>query len=124
MGKALPKMNASEMTKPEVILHAVNFSRFGALSQLFIMDALAKGQVPGAEHRARETNEAVVKRLLKADKLAGTSRVVDAVTKLAEAIEAAGLEGVREAMKGQGLFHPDSWHGVGVEILGKLRAAR
>lgn len=124
MGKALPKMNASEMTKAEVIDHVMQFSRFGALSQIFVMDALGKAKVPGAEHRKNETNEKVVARLLKADKLTGQTLVIDAVTGLAEAMEAAGLDKVREAFGANAMVHPDAWHGVALEILGKLRAAQ
>lgn len=124
MGRALPKMNPAEMTQAEVIMHAMNFSRYGALSQLFVMDALAKGEVPGAEHRAKESNEAVVKRLLKADKLTGQTLVIDSVTRLAEALETAGLDKVREQFGPNAMVHPDAWHGVALEILGKLRAAR
>ncbi len=124
----MPNMAHPTDTAADVINRAMNFSRFGAMSQLFIMDALDKHGVQ-VEWRGvgarRETNDKVVARLLKADALAGTSRVEDAVRAQAEGMKASTLEEVRKAFDESGasrMVNPAAWYGVGVEIADKLAA--
>jgi len=121
-------MTKAKPTKAAALQELMRFSKFGGLAQMFVMDALFKNYKPesAVTCRRNEHNESAVARLLKADALRGTTDVLDAVTKQAEGMEAAGLEGVRKsfAKAGGSMVHPEAWHGVALEILEKLRAAR
>lgn len=120
----LLKLNASDMTKSEVITHSMQISRFGALSQIFIIDAMDKNMASVPERKLGEYNDKLVARVMRSK--AGAAAVVAAVTVQAEGCEKAGLEGVCAAFDKSGasqMINPAAWHGVALEILGKLRAA-
>jgi hypothetical protein len=113
-------------TKAAALAELMRFSRYGALAQLFILDALGKGYKPEPKHRPREDNEKLVARLIKADEMRDSTDALDTVTNYANAVASAGLEGVRAsfAKAGGSMVHPDSWYGVAVEIRDKLAAAQ
>lgn len=104
-------------TKAQAMVRIADFSRFGAMAQILIVDALG-AKFGNLEYTGRESNMDKIKQALK---FAPTA-TVKAVEERAQGIKAAGLEKVREqfAKSGNGLIHPDAWHGVAVEIADAL----
>ncbi|AXQ68571.1 hypothetical protein HOU00_gp105 [Caulobacter phage CcrPW] len=108
-------------TKAQALIRLGDFSRFGIMAQLLIMEALGR-KFGAIEYGPRDTNMGKLKQFLKA----APNDTVAAVEEYAGAVAAMGLEKVREQFKGGAgaLIHPDSWHGVAVEIKTALDAAK
>lgn len=108
-------------TKAQALIRVAEYSRFGGMAQMMIVEAMGRkfGKI---EYAPRETNTDKLKQALKFAP-AATAQAVD---DYAGAVAAAGLEKVREQFKGGAgaLIHPDSWHGVAVEIKAALDAAK
>jgi hypothetical protein len=123
MAKA--KLKTVPPTKADVISDLMDYSRCGAMTQIFIVDALTRdkdGYKPTPAHRPREDNAALVRRLLKADAMRDATDVVDIVTAHAVQIAGAGLEAVRKAFGENSFIHPDAWFHTAVEVRDKLLA--
>lgn len=121
MTKPFRNLPAKGETKVQAILRNAEFSRFGALAPLFIGEAMQSVFGP-FEFAGRETLDAKLKQALKF----APARAVKAVEDYAGHFAALTVEQVREdfAKAGNGLIHPDSWHGVAKEIKANLDAAK
>ncbi|AFU87901.1 hypothetical protein CcrColossus_gp031 [Caulobacter phage CcrColossus] len=120
--KPFAHLKAKSETKAQALLRLSEFSRFGAMAQLFIINAL-NHKFGDLEYVGRETNTDKLKQALKF----APSMTIEAIEKEAAGVAGAGLEGVREsfAQKGaSGFINPDAWHGVAVEIKTALDAAK
>lgn len=112
-------LKPKKQTKAQALVQVADYSRYGAMAQLLIVDALG-AKFGNLEYSGRETNMDKIKQALKFAPVAS----IKAVEERAQGIKAAGLEKVREqfAKAGNGMIHPDSWHGVAVEIADVLAA--
>lgn len=108
-------------TKAQALVRLAEYSRFGGMAQMLIVEALGR-TFGNLEYAPRDTNTDKLKQALKF----APAATIKAVDDYAGAVAAAGLEKVREQFKsGAGaLIHPDSWHGVAVEIKAALDAAK
>ena len=62
-------MTQARETKRQALLHVADFSRHGALAQLFIMDALLKQGVDVPGYQPGDTNISILTDLLDGDEL-------------------------------------------------------
>ncbi|KIC55896.1 MULTISPECIES: hypothetical protein [Brevundimonas] len=97
-------------SRATAILNLMNHSRFGALAQLLVIDAVMKS-FPNEKHRDGETNVDLVKRLMAANR-----GVVETVIETrAQEITGAGKEAVIEACK-RSAVNGAAWYGVASEM--------
>lgn len=110
-------LKAKSETKAQALVRLAEYSRYGGMPQILIVDALG-AKFGNLEYTGRETNTDKLKQALKFAPVA----TVAAVEARAKGIAGAGLEKVREqfAKSGNGMVHPDSWYGAAVEIVNAL----
>lgn len=116
-GPMMDQMNKTRETKRQALLRTADFSKFGALAQLFIMDALIKQGVDVPGYQPGDTNISVLTELLDGDELG----VIDAINRHAEHVIEAGEVALVEAFNDHALIHGRAWFGVAGEIHGALR---
>ena len=108
------------MTKAQILNKLMNYSRYGAMCQLFILDALWKsnGDMPRV---AGETNDKLLARCIKV-----RPETISEIEEHANAVVAAGRDAVAAAFKESGtsrLFNPVQWFHCAVEVADALKRA-
>lgn len=108
------------MTKAKALNKLMNYSRYGAMSHLFIMDALHKsgGELPNL---SRETNDKRLQRCIRM-----RPETVNEIEAHANAVAAQGQEAVVAAFEQSGasrMFNPVQWFHCAVEVADELKRA-
>jgi hypothetical protein len=108
------------MTKAKTLDKLMNFSRYGAMTHLFIMDALTKsgGDLP---QLARETNDKRLQRCIRV-----RPETISEIEAHANAVVAAGEEEVIAAFDKSGasrMFNPAVWFKSAVEVADEMKKA-
>ena len=106
-------------TKRQALLHVADFSRYGPLAQVFIMDALPKQGVEIPPYQRGDTNLTILTKLLDADELG----VLSAVMRQAKAVIDAGSAANVTEFESHPLIHGAAWFGVAQEVFSAVRNA-
>lgn len=105
----------AQKTKQQIVIDAMTFSRFGAMSQLFVADVFMKN---GAQSRDSETNTAFAERAM-----IENPALVAELEAHAELIVRGGRKALEAAFAETGAdkwCNPAAWFGVAEEITAKL----
>lgn len=107
------------MTKAKTIVKLMNYSRYGALQQLFLMDALSKteGDLP---QLAGETNEKRIARCIKI-----RPATIAEIETFANEVAATGRDAYVAACEKAGVtwVNPVQWFNCAVEAADELKRA-
>ena len=112
-------MTQARETKRQALLHVADFSRHGALAQLFIMDALLKQGVDVPGYQPGDTNISILTQLLDGDELG----VLSAVMRQAQVVIDAGREETVAAFANNNLIHGAGWFLAAEEVHKAVRDA-
>ncbi len=112
-------MTQARETKRQALLHVADFSRHGALAQLFIMDALLKQGVDVPGYQPGDTNISILTQLLDGDELG----VLSAVMQQAKVVLDAGKEETVAAFANNNLIHGAGWFLAAKEVHDAVRNA-
>ena len=112
-------MTQARETKRQALLHVADFSRHGALAQLFIMDALLKQGVDVPGYQPGDTNISILTDILDGDELG----VLSAVMRQAQVVLDAGREETVAAFANNNLIHGAGWFLAAQEVHKVVRDA-